>query len=149
MGKKYYRKGEQHRIENYEAAKKDNFVDWDIHHRLAMDLEGNEVNSRDSLKRLDMYYNRPYFELIYLRHSEHRILHALNKTSPMKDKHHRADSKIKLSVAGKGNTNARNKPTSVFGKILKEKTGITKWSDLKAYLKEYRYFKRHNKFSWE
>ena len=30
-----------------------------------------------------MYYNRPYFELIYLRKSEHNRLHYSGKNNPM------------------------------------------------------------------
>lgn len=47
-----YRKGERHLIENYELA-----------------------CTTETLKRLDMYYNRPYFELIYMRTNEHTTLH--------------------------------------------------------------------------
>ena len=71
------------KIENYEMAKADNFIGWDRHHRL-------ETHNSDGVKRivnltpeeliaLDMYYNRPPEELIWLRHGEHTKLHKGNK----------------------------------------------------------------------
>lgn len=66
-------------IENYQFAKKDNFQGWCIHHRLEThnsDGEKRLVNlSREELIALDMYYNRPASELVFLTKSEHIILH--------------------------------------------------------------------------
>lgn len=66
-------------IENYELAKESNFNGWDIHHRLEThnsDGEKRLVNiSVAELKALDMYYNRPAKELIFLTKSEHIKLH--------------------------------------------------------------------------
>lgn len=66
-------------IENYELAKKDNFDDWCIHHRLEThnsDGEKRLVNlSKTELIALDMYYNRPASELVFLTKSEHTKLH--------------------------------------------------------------------------
>lgn len=66
-------------VENYELAKKDNFQGWCIHHRLEThnsDGEKRLVNlSREELIALDMYYNRPASELVFLTKSEHIILH--------------------------------------------------------------------------
>lgn len=70
-----YRDEEQHLIENYELAKADNFKGWVLHHRLEFDLEGNEVHTPKSLKRLKMYWRRPYFELIYMTRHDHQVLH--------------------------------------------------------------------------
>lgn len=66
-------------IENYQFAKKDNFQGWCIHHRLEThnsDGEKRLINlSREELIALDMYYNRPASELVFLTKSEHIILH--------------------------------------------------------------------------
>lgn len=66
-------------IENYEAAKKDNFNGWHIHHRLEThnsDGEKRLVNlSRAELIALEVYYNRPANELIFLTASEHQKIH--------------------------------------------------------------------------
>lgn len=66
-------------IENYELAKKDDFNGWDIHHRLEThnsDGQRRLVNlTRTELIALDMYYNRPASELIFMRAGEHISLH--------------------------------------------------------------------------
>lgn len=78
---RYCRAGEYELIENYELAKADNFKDWCIHHRLELTLNGEYAHSTEELKRMNMYYNRPYFELIFLTRKEHNKLH---KTKPHK-----------------------------------------------------------------
>src|SRR5574344_471691 len=70
-------------IENYSLAKADNFINWDIHHRLETNtLDGirRSVNiTSKELMKLDMYYNRPASELIFMTHSEHNSLHHKTK----------------------------------------------------------------------
>lgn len=78
-----YCKDDITKIENYEQAKSDNFKGWEIHHRLELTLDGEHACTADELIRLNMYYNRPYFELIFLKRSEHRALH--NNTSYYKN----------------------------------------------------------------
>ena len=68
------------KVENYEKAKLDNFLGWNIHHRL-------ETHTSEGIKRLvqitkeelialDMYFDRPANELIYLTISEHTSVHC-------------------------------------------------------------------------
>lgn len=64
------------KIENYELAKADNFEGWVCHHRLELTIDNEHAHSREDLKRMNMYYNRPYFELIFLKLSEHSKLHT-------------------------------------------------------------------------
>lgn len=108
------------KIENYELAKKDNFKGWHIHHRLELTLNGEFAHTPEELKRMGMYYNRPYFELIFLTKSEHQRIHAhsrsnitLNKmklslsqrTGALNNfygKHHTVATKQKISKANKG-----------------------------------------------
>ena len=66
-------------IENYELAKADNFKGWDCHHRLELHPDGSLRFTKDSLKKLDLYVNRPASELIFLTHSEHAKLHSKSK----------------------------------------------------------------------
>lgn len=73
--KNCWRDGERHLIENYDKALADEFKGWMLHHRLECTLDGDFAHSANELKRLGMYYNRPYYELIYLTHSEHSKLH--------------------------------------------------------------------------
>ena len=70
-------------IENYEAAKKDNFVGWQCHHRLqtwTSDGERRLVDiSAAELQALGMYYNRQANELILMKIKDHRRLHLCGK----------------------------------------------------------------------
>ena len=86
-------------IENYEAAKADNFKNWDCHHRLETHNSDGERRlvdiTIDELKALDMYYNRPASELVFLTRREHMSLHN-------KGKHPSEETRKKLSEAKKG-----------------------------------------------
>lgn len=75
----YCKVEEQEFVENYEKAKADNFKGWDRHHRLETHNSDGEKRlvplSVAELKALDMYYNRPANELIWLTKKEHKALH--------------------------------------------------------------------------
>ena len=91
------------KIENYELAKKDNFKGWVIHHRLELVETGAAVDStRQDLKDLGLYYNRPSEELIYLTKSEHQKLHHTGKPGPNRGKHFSEEHKRKLLESKKG-----------------------------------------------
>ena len=96
---KYYCKDYEN-IENYDKAKADDFKNWEVHHRLETHNSDGERRlvdiTADELKTLDMYYNRPADELIFLTISEHSRLH-------MKGKHRSEETRKKLSAASKGN----------------------------------------------
>lgn len=62
------------KIENYDLAINDN-KKWDLHHRLEFTINDEIAHSKEDLIRLDMYYNRPYFELIFLPRKDHIRLH--------------------------------------------------------------------------
>lgn len=68
-------------VENYEAAKADNFKGWNCHHRLELEVTGGvcDVTPQD-LKDWDLYYHRPADELIFLTVSEHSSLHKKGNT---------------------------------------------------------------------
>lgn len=97
---------EPEKIENYEKAKADNFIGWCCHHRKG------ETISRKKLKALELYYNRPASELIFLTESEHSSLHIKGKTlsdehkkklsETHKGKHHTKETKNKMSESRKG-----------------------------------------------
>lgn len=68
------------------------------HHVLELNLDGERVHTADELMRMDMYYNRPYFELVFLSNSEHASLHNKGKNNfalriKDTDSHHRNISK--------------------------------------------------------
>jgi hypothetical protein len=83
------------KIENYEKAISDPTQTWHCHHRLELTLDGEYAHSIEDLKRLDMYYNRPYFELIFLQGPEHRHLHGKTRS---------AETIAKISEAKKSTT---------------------------------------------
>ena len=87
---------EPEKIENYDKAKKDNFVGWVCHHRKGVDIPTEE------LQVLDMYYNRLPEELIFLTRSEHSIIHSTGENNAMYGKRHSTEAKKKNSEAHKG-----------------------------------------------
>ena len=93
QAKKYCR-DDLSKIENYEKAIADTTQTWDLHHRLELTLDGEFALSQEQLKMHDMYYNRPYYELIFLTHAEHNILHK-------KGKHHTEETRRKMSESHK------------------------------------------------
>lgn len=138
---KYYCKDYQN-IENYEAAKKDDFKNWEVHHRLETHNSDGERRlvdiTADELKALDMYYNRPADELIFLTIYEHSRLHMKGKPAwnkgkkmseeycrkrsesqkgkqagekhPMYGKHHSEETRKKISEARKGKHTGSDNP---------------------------------------
>ena len=74
---KYVREGELELIENYEQAKAENFNQWVVHHRLEISINNEVVHSQESLKRLNMFFNRPYYELIFMKLDDHARMHRL------------------------------------------------------------------------
>ena len=83
------------KIENYDEAIADTTQTWHLHHRLELTLDGEFALTPEQLKMHDMYYNRPYYELIFLTLTEHRRLH-------MKGKHLSEDTRRKMSESKKG-----------------------------------------------
>lgn len=103
-------------IENYDKAISDNTQTWQCHHRLELTLDGKFAHSGEDLKRLGMYYDRPYFELIFLTEDEHKSLHGTNRSD---------ETKKKLSEAMKGEKNHNyGKPGTMKGKTLSDETKL-------------------------
>ena len=108
-------------VENYQKAKKDNFIGWECHHRLEThnsDGIRRDVDiSHKELKALGMYYSRPASELIFLTESEHHALHH-------KGKQLSEETKNKLSKTLKGHlvsAETRNKISEAKkGKLFSE-----------------------------
>ena len=102
MGYKQYCKNYQD-IENYEAAKKDNFKGWHCHHRLQTWTSDGERRLVDitveELQALGMYYNRPASELIFMKHSEHSSLHSEGEHNRMYGKKHSEEARNKMSCS--------------------------------------------------
>lgn len=145
---KRYCKEDISKIENYEQAVNDTTQVWDLHHRTAIWWNC----SKKDLIENECYYHRKACELIFLTHAEHIRLHNM---------HMLAATRRKKSESLKGKNKGRiyseeirrkmsdSHITSVFGKAFKEQYGITRKDDIKLYRKEYSFYKRHSKFSWE
>lgn len=78
-------------IENYDKAINDKEHTWDCHHRL--EIGEGYINSPKDLKLMNLYYNRPANELIFLTASEHQSLHKTNRIGWT----HSEDTKNKMS----------------------------------------------------
>jgi len=96
---KKYCKDNISKIENYEKAILDKDQMWDCHHRLEMTLDGEFAHTYQDLIRLGMYYDRPYFELIFLLQNEHMRLHRKNPS----DEYRKANSERGKLLTGSAN----------------------------------------------
>lgn len=72
---KQYCRDDISKIENYREAVNSEVM-YDCHHRLELTIENEFAHTKDELIRFGMYYNRPYFELIFLPSQEHISLHS-------------------------------------------------------------------------
>lgn len=125
---KSYCKEDPSHIENYDKAIADKTQTWYCHHKL--EIGNGYTNTVDDLKLMNLYYNRPACELIFLTASEHQLLHMNNVSTEYRNKFRK--SKI-------GNSNAkghvlsqeqRNKHSKLFkGKTWKVINGRRVWLD--------------------
>lgn len=76
--REYYMKNREKYLKK---AKADNFKGWHIHHRLETHTSNGNIRlisiSKDELIALDMYYDRPANELIFMKSSDHISLHNM------------------------------------------------------------------------
>lgn len=99
-------------IENYDNAINDKTQTWHCHHR----KETDECISGTELKELDLYFNRPAKELIFLTPFEHISLHHKHKlksdehkkkiSESLKGKKASEETKKKQSESSKGEKNS-------------------------------------------
>ena len=107
-------------IENYDKAVADKRRVWHCHHRR------ETIYTRSGLKEIGEYYNRPACELIFLTPTDHRRLHNLGKPSGMKDKHHSAETRKKMSESKKGENNplfGKHHSAEALNKMSESKKG--------------------------
>ena len=62
-------------IENYHKAIADEERMWDIHHRKECDEEGRTLFTKNQLIDMNVYYNRPASELMFVTRSMHKKIH--------------------------------------------------------------------------
>lgn len=79
----FCRKGEEEKVLHYAEARADNFKNWVRHHKLETHTSDGFLRivqiSKAELIALDMYYDRPAEELIWLKAGIHRTVHANTK----------------------------------------------------------------------
>jgi len=115
-------------IENYQKAKADNFKGWCCHHRLETHNSDGERRlvdiTRDELKALGMYHNRPASELIFLKISEHTSLHQKGKQFSEEHKKKMSEAKkghlISEATRNKMSKAQKGRPSPLKGKHLSE-----------------------------
>ena len=123
QAKKYCR-DDLSKIENYEQAIADKTQTWDLHHRLELTLDGEFALSHEQLKMHDMYYNRPYYELIFLTPAEHHKLHNKSKTLS-------EDTRRKIGEAMKGKipwNKGKHQSDETRRKLSEEQKGKIPWN---------------------
>ena len=150
---KHFCKDDYSLIENYDKAVNDTTQYWHLHHRLELTLDGEYAHSVEDLIRLGMYYDRPYFELIYLPNSEHTKIH--NKAmSPDRLKQFKqvniGRKRPDTALRNKEHSPNLNQIKSEFGQKFFEHFGIHKNENDKLYKTEWQFWKTHNKkCRWE
>ena len=104
-------------VENYNQAAQDDFCGWILHHRLELTLENEHAHTAEDLIRLNMYYDRPYFELIFLKRSEHTKLHniAKGKAGLYEARKNKISESIKRAYQ-EGRLNVNGENNGMFGK---------------------------------
>lgn len=135
--KRIVREGELEKIENYDKALADKTQTWICHHRLELTLDGEFAHTPEELQRMGMYFNRPYFELIFLTRAEHNKLHKQGISLS-------TETKKKVSESQK------NKPRSDFGSKYFEHYGYSICENPKQYFREHKWYSTHNHMCrWE
>ena len=116
-------------IENYNLAINDLSQTYACHHRL--EIQNNKVMSKQELINLNLYYNRPASELIFLTKSEH---HSLHMKGFSKSEEHRK----KLSIAHKGSRHPHSPETILKMKHPHKKYNwLTPSGEIKIMCKEH------------
>ena len=105
-------------VENYMAAKADDFEGWCMHHKLEIKPDGTRVSAKELIDQ-GLYYDRPANELVFIRRGEHATLHRTGK-------HHSAETRQKMSESRKGKhlpaEHRKKIAESLRGKHLSEET---------------------------
>lgn len=149
-------------IENYKIAINDKTEIWECHHRNEIRILPSgmiAIHSKQELIENGRYYNCPANELIFLSKKEHRALHGKyrklssetkNKISQKLIGHKLSKkSRTKISNANKGNKNNFLKFYSEFGKAYYEHYHISSTDNVKQYVREHAWYRKHGKCRWE
>lgn len=151
---KSYCKDDIRLIPGFNEALADN-KHYECHHCLELTLDGHHAKTSAELKRMDMYYNRPYYELKIIEKSEHIAMHKETRDlfpgkrfikgqthvyHPLSES---GKLKRKLSMTGK------RWQTSEFGIKYFEFYGISCSDNPRKYFAARQYYKKHGYFKEE
>lgn len=158
--------GDITKIENYDTAKASP-ESWHIHHRL--EIHEDYQNSRDELKMMNLYYDRPPEELIFLNSRDHLRLHRTGtkqsditrcrRSISLKGHSVSSETRVKIGAGNRGKIRSESfrkilsdiqrgsvkGARTEFGKLFEEKFGIPCARDKDLYHREYMYFRLHGK----
>ena len=98
-------------IDNYHEAISDQTKMWDIHHRRECDENGKTLFTKKQLIEMNLYYNRPASELVFVTRSMHNKLHR-----EMRVKGGKIGGKIGGKKTGAINGKKRSIPILQFAK---------------------------------
>ena len=100
MAKKYC-KDPIEKIPGYKEAMESDEV-YVIHHILELTMDGDRANTVEDLIRMGMYYDRPYFELVFLPTREHSRIHNQGKNNFVFRVRDKETARRNLSLSLKG-----------------------------------------------
>lgn len=107
-------------IENYDNAVNDTSQTWHCHHKL--EIHSDYCNSMKELKLMNLYYDRPACELIFLTKHDHRSLHAKRKKPWMTEQNKRVFTGKKPWNAGlKGVSKCSDERKQLYRTLYKGK----------------------------
>ena len=124
-------------VENYKQASEDNFDGWHCHHKL--EIGEGYINSVEDLKMMNLYFNRPANELIFLKTKEHLEIHRRLEATLFNCHNNRSKCISNAQV---------NKPKTEFGQEYVKHYGYGKKVNQKQYMDEYHFYNKYHKYSW-
>ena len=136
---KYFCSEPLYHIENYYRAVTDKTQTWHCHHKLEISLQ----RSKKELIELNLYYNRPANELIFMTPQEHYALHHSQPSfrTALKEANSRPETRAKRSAAMKEVSNrpeTRAKKSAAMKGSIRINNGVinktVKPSELDNYL---------------
>lgn len=112
-------------IENYYEAISDHNKMWDVHHRRECDENGRTLFTKKQLIDMNLYYNRPSSELVFVTRSAHRKIHR-----ELCEKCGRTWGKIGGKVGGKSPLKIEKQSIPIL-QFTKDGTFIKEWPSAK------------------
>lgn len=125
------------------------------HHCLELTIDGHHAKTSAELKRMDMYYKRPFYELMIVEKSKHDDMHKETRDMFPGDRFKKGQSHPYHPLTAEGklkrkeNMTGQRWQTSEFGRKYFEFYGISCSDDLRKYYAARQYYKKHGCFKEE